>query len=205
MAFQRQSLLHPDLTGHSRAASLMQFALIAVAGSILMTLAAKFKVPFEPVPMTLQTPLICLMGLALGARLAGSAVALYLAQGAMGLPVFAGTPEKGVGLAYMLGPTGGFLAGFLLAAVAIGWLADRGWSRSFLLATLAAFAGVAVMYAAGGVWLSGWLAMIKQVAATDALSKAVAAGIAPFLAKDLIAAVIAGLAVPLGLSMMGRR
>jgi biotin transport system substrate-specific component len=96
---------------------------LAVIGSILLTISAKIQVPFWPVPMTMQTLVVLVLGVAYGWRLAGATVLLYLAQGALSLPVFAG----GGGLAYMSGPTGGYLVGFLLAAVAVGWLAERGW------------------------------------------------------------------------------
>jgi biotin transport system substrate-specific component len=94
-------------------------SLVAVAGSILLTLSAKISIPFYPVPLTMTTFVVIGLGLALGARLGSAAVALYLFQGALGLPVFAGTPEKGIGLAYMMGPTGGYLLGYLVAAYAL--------------------------------------------------------------------------------------
>ena len=99
---------------------------LAVIGSILLTISAKIQVPFWPVPMTMQTFVVLVLGVAYGWRLAGATVLLYLAQGALSLPVFA----AGGGLAYMSGPTGGYLVGFLLAAVAVGWLAERSWARS---------------------------------------------------------------------------
>ena len=83
-----------------------------VAGSLLLTASAKIQMPFYPVPMTVQTLVVIGLGLALGPIRGAAAVALYLTQGALGLPVFAGTPEKGIGLAYMMGPTGGYLAGY---------------------------------------------------------------------------------------------
>ena len=100
-------------------------ALLALLGSALLTLSAKVQVPFYPVPMTMQTLVVLLIGMAFGARLGVAAVALYLAEGAVGLPVFAGTPEKGIGLAYMIGPTGGYLLGFVVATAVAGWLAER--------------------------------------------------------------------------------
>ena len=84
----------------------MRPLLLAFAGSLLLIVSAKFQVPFYPVPMTLQPLVVLLLGVVLGSRLGAATVLLYLAQGAAGLPVFAGTPEKGVGLAYMVGPTG---------------------------------------------------------------------------------------------------
>ena len=81
--------------------------------------------------MTLQTLAVLLIGAAFGTRLAAATVVLYLIEGAVGLPVFAGTPERGIGLAYMMGPTGGFLAGYLASAAIVGWFAERGADRSF--------------------------------------------------------------------------
>ncbi|MBV6651078.1 MAG: biotin transporter BioY, partial [Hoeflea sp.] len=98
--------LYAALTA-SRPEKLAIASLVAIAGSILLTLSAKISIPFYPVPLTMTTFVVIGLGLALGSRLGSAAVALYLVQGALGLPVFAGTPEKGIGLAYMMGPTGG--------------------------------------------------------------------------------------------------
>jgi biotin transporter BioY len=109
---------------------LLRNLLLAVAGSLLLWAAAKVQVPFYPVPITMTTFAVLAIGMAYGWRLGAATVLLYLAEGAMGLPVFAGTPEKGIGLAYMAGPTGGYLLGYVLAAAACGWLAERGWDRT---------------------------------------------------------------------------
>ena len=116
-----------------------------VLGSLLLTLSAQLQVPFFPVPMTLQVLVVLLVGVAAGPRLAGVTLAVYLAQGAAGLPVFAGTPEKGLGLAYMAGPTGGYLLGFLVAAVLVGWMAERGWDRGPLRLAVTGLAGIAAI------------------------------------------------------------
>jgi biotin transport system substrate-specific component len=121
--------LYSTLTA-DRSEKLAIAALTAVAGSILLAISAKISIPFYPVPLTMQTFMVIGLGLALGPRLGMAAVALYLAQGAAGLPVFAGTPEKGIGLAYMMGPTGGYLLGYLIAAFVAGHLAERGMDRS---------------------------------------------------------------------------
>src|SRR5947209_549651 len=92
----------------------LRFAVLAGLGSLALTLSAKLQVPFYPVPMTMQSLVVLLIGLGFGWRLGTATVLLYLAEGLAGLPVFAGTPEKGIGLAYMMGPTGGYLAGFVL-------------------------------------------------------------------------------------------
>jgi biotin transport system substrate-specific component len=109
-------------------------------------------VPFYPVPMTMQTLVVLLLGMAYGARLGVATVMLYLAQGAMGLPVFAGTPERGIGLAYMAGPTGGYLIGFVLSAAVTGWLIER--RHDWLALVLAALAGTIVVFIPGVLWLA---------------------------------------------------
>ncbi len=138
---------------------LARAALLVVAGSLLLTLSAKVQVPFFPVPMTMQVLVVLLIGASYGTRLAGVTLGAYLSQGAAGLPVFAGTPEKGLGLAYMVGPTGGYLVGFLLAAVAVGWLAERGWGKGILRLAATGLVGLALIYLPGIAWLGaivGW-------------------------------------------------
>ncbi len=161
---------------------------LVLGASLLLTLSAKIQVPFWPVPMTLQTGVVLLLAMLMGPRLAVAAVLLYLAQGATGLPVFAGTPGKGVGLAYMMGPTGGYMAGWLLAAAFLGWFAER-WQAPLLL-FLAALVAVALNYAPGLLWLAqftGW-------------DHVLALGAMPFLLGD---AVKAALAVALAVAVRG--
>ena len=93
---------------------------LAILGTILLAISAKIKIPFWPVPMTMQTFVVLLLGILYGWKLGLFTVSLYLFEGAMGLPVFAGTPEKGIGFAYFLGPTGGYLVGFLAATYVAG-------------------------------------------------------------------------------------
>lgn len=161
--------------------------MLAVAGSIALWVSAKVQIPFFPVPMTLQTLVVLIIGMAYGWRLGGATVALYLAQGAVGLPVFAGTPEKGVGLAYMIGPTGGFLAGFLVAAIAVGYLAERGWDRNIFTTAGAMLVGNALIYIPGLLWLSTLIGS----------DKAIEFGIKPFLLGDLFKLVLAALFMPM--------
>jgi len=161
--------------------------LLAVAGSIALWVSAKVQIPFVPVPMTLQTLAVLIIGMAYGWKLGAATVGLYLAQGAMGLPVFAGTPEKGIGLAYMLGTTGGFLLGFLLAAAAVGYLAERGWDRNIFTTAGAMAIGNFLIYVPGLFWLAsiiGW-------------DKSIEFGIKPFLLADLFKLVLAALFMPL--------
>ena len=139
-----------------------------LAGSWLIALSARINVPMWPVPMTMQTFAVLLVGALGGARLGAQTLAAYLAQGAASLPMFA----SGAGLAYMAGPTGGYLMGFLLAAILVGWLADRGWNGSVLRLAGSALLGHAIIFLLG----VGWLATI-----VSGVEAAVAAGLTPFL------------------------
>ncbi len=125
---------------------------LALFGSLLLWASAKVQVPFYPVPMTFQTAVILLIGVAYGPRLGVATVLLYLAEGAVGLPVFAGTPERGIGLAYMAGPTGGYLLGFVLAAGIAGWAAER--SRHWLTTALGLLVALATIHLLGFAWLA---------------------------------------------------
>ena len=132
---------------------------LVFAATLLLTLSAKISVPFYPVPMTMQSFVVVFLGFAMGPRLGGLAVLAYLAEGAVGLPVFSGTPAKGIGLGYMLGTTGGYLIGFLCAVLVTGYLANRHWGRSYPLTALAGFIGLAAIFAPGILWLgavAGW-------------------------------------------------
>lgn len=146
----------------------------------LITLAAKVQVPFWPVPMTLHTLAVMMIAILGGPRLAVGAMATYLAAGAAGLPVFSGSPERGIGLAYMAGPTGGYLLGFLVAAGVTGRLAAGGGTLRRVLAMLA---GLAVTYAAGSAWLAAFLPA----------DKVLAAGVLPFVTGDLLKVGVAAL------------
>jgi biotin transport system substrate-specific component len=170
--------------GRSR---LLRGIVIALAGATLLTVSAKIKVPMWPVPMTMQPLVVLGLGLVLGSRLAVASVLFYLAEGAAGLPVFTDTPEKGIGLGYMMGPTGGYLAGFLLAAALTGWLADRGWDRQAGTAFPAALGGLALIYIPGILWLGTVIGWSKPV---------LVLGFWPFVLGDLIKASVIALAVP---------
>ncbi|MEX0692832.1 MAG: biotin transporter BioY [Rhodospirillales bacterium] len=137
----------------------LRHLVLAFAGSVLLAISAKINIPFYPVPMTMQTFMVLTIGMAFGWRLGGATVLLYLCEGAFGLPVFAGTPEKGIGLAYMAGPTGGYLLGFFLAAVFVGWLAEKGWDRNIFTTLAAMTIGTSIIFIPGVIWLGmlfGW-------------------------------------------------
>lgn len=148
-------------------------ALIIAGGVALMTLAAKVQVPFWPVPMTLHTMAVMAFAIAAGPRLSVTIFMAYLAMGAAGFPVFSGSPERGIGLAYMAGPTGGYLAGYLVASWLTAVLA-RG--RGVIGQTGAMLAGLLAVYASGIAWLA------LHVPA----GKLLAVGFAPFIAGDLV-------------------
>ena len=95
---------------------IVKYLLIVFLGSLLLTISAKIKIPFYPVPMTMQTLVVLIIGIGFGWKLGVATVMLYLFEGIIGLPVFSGTPEKGIGLVYFTGPTMGYLIGFLVAA-----------------------------------------------------------------------------------------
>ena len=165
------------------ATRLARAATLAIAGTLVLAAAAKIQVPFYPVPMTLQTLAVLAIGAAYGARLAAATLALYLVEGLVGLPVFAGALA---GPVYMAGPTAGYLVGFVVAAALIGWLAERGWDRAWPRLIGAMAIGHAVIFACGFAWLA--LALGAE--------KAWAAGVAPFyaatLVKTLLAAALVG-------------
>ncbi len=164
------------------AGALLRRAALAFLGTLVLVVSAKVQVPFYPVPMTLQTLAVLTLGALFGPRLAAATLALYLGEGLIGLPVFAGAVA---GPAYVAGPTGGYLAGFLLAAALVGWLAERGWTRGWPLAIAAMTLGHLVIFAAGFAWLA--LAL--------GAGKAWAVGVVPFsaatLTKTLLAAALA--------------
>ena len=187
--------LYASLTAHGHPSAIRNTVVVVLA-SILLTLSAKISIPFYPVPLTMQTFVVIGLGLALGSTLGVAAVGLYLLQGALGLPVFAGTPEKGIGLAYMAGPTGGYLAGFVLAAALTGWLAKRGWDRSMVMAFLAAFAGAVILYVPGLLWLGTVIGWDKSVLEW---------GLHPFIAGDLAKTMLAAIAFPATWKMLQSR
>ena len=190
----RTSTLVSILPGTTSVSRSVRNVGLALAGSALLALSAKIQVPFWPVPMTMQTFAVIVLAMAFGARLGAATVALYLLEGAVGLPVFAGTPEKGIGLAYMMGPTGGYLAGFLVAAGLAGWMAERGWDRSFLKATAVNALATVVIFTGG----LAWLAILVGPA------KAVAVGLTPFLAASAFKIALGGAVMPLAWSFARR-
>jgi biotin transport system substrate-specific component len=157
----------------NRIAPTLQTALTITAGAALMTLAAKVQIPFWPVPVTLHTMAVMAFAVAFGPRIAASIVLAYLAAGAAGLPVFSGSPERGIGLAYMVGPTGGYLVGYLIASCIVGMLAA---GKGTLGRVGAMLAGMVPIYAIGAAWLAVYVPA----------GQILAVGVMPFLLGDLV-------------------
>ena len=143
---------------------ILKILIITVLGSVLLTISAKIKIPFYPVPMTMQTFVVLFLGLAFGYKIGLATVLLYLLEGIFGLPVFANSPEKGIGLIYFTGPTMGYLIGFLVAVYFAGLRRDLlNWSNYKYLNILGVFSrlvfAVSFIYILGLLWLGyliGW-------------------------------------------------
>ena len=181
-----QSTIAGSLWPEKAANRWLRAIILAVLGSVLLWLSAKVKVDVGPVPITLQSLVILGLGAAYGWRLGAATLMLYLAQGAAGLPVFAGTPEKGIGLAYMAGPTGGYLLGFVLAAAVIGYLAERGYDRNPFKMIAAMLLATSVIYIPGLAWLATLIGG----------EKAIQFGFMPFIWGDVIKAALAAAVFP---------
>ena len=152
---------------------IIRFFLAIFLGSILLTISAKIKIPFYPVPMTMQTFVVLLMGIAFGWKIGLATISLYLFEGIIGLPVFAGTPEKGVGFVYFTGPTMGYLIGFLFATFIAGYLNLK---TNMLSVFLKLILSVSIIYVLGILWLGnliGWDKPLFQL------------GVMPFLLAEL--------------------
>jgi biotin transport system substrate-specific component len=169
--------------------------LLALAGSLVLWASAKISVPFFPVPMTLQTGAVAMLAAFYGWRLGAATVLVYLTEGAMGLPVFQGTPQQGIGLAYMMGPTGGYLFGMVVQAGVIGWLAERGFHSGAARLFGAMMIGDAVLFAIGLAWLGSVIGWDKPV---------LALGLYPFLLGDLVKMALAACLVTAGIRLVRR-
>ncbi len=190
---------HPSLASvlwpTSGSKTVIRNIVLAIAGTLLLTLSAKVQIPFWPVPMTMQTFVVLVIGITFGPRLGAATVALYLAEGAVGLPVFAGTPAQGIGLAYMMGPTGGYLVGFLASAGLVGFLARKGWDRSVPLTLIAMVLGTVVIFLFGLSWLSSLFGF----------NTAIKVGLLPFLPAEAFKIALAAAVLPVGWKIVGGR
>jgi len=181
--FPLAALVWPDRA--DGLSGVLRTVILIALGTALLTLSAKINLPLPYVPMTLQTLVVLVIGAAYGWRLGGTTVMVYLAEGATGLPVFAGPVG---GLAPLLGPTAGYLVGFVAAAFTTGWLSERGWDRSMPLLFVAMGAGHIIILAAGFAWLVFGMKL--------GFEKAWLVGIAPFVAGSLIKNALGAALVP---------
>lgn len=165
---------------------------LAVAGSAVVAVAAHISVPTLPVPMTLQTLAVLAIGAAFGARLGAATLVIYALEGAAGLPVFSPTADGYPGI---MGPTGGYILGFIFASGLVGYLVERGWDRSFPKLLIAMLAGSAILYVPGIAWLSSFIG----------LEKAFTFGFLPFYEGDVVKACVAALGFPAIWSLVGRK
>ena len=156
--------------------------LLALFGTLLLAISSKIQVPFWPVPMTMQTFVIFLIGMTYGIRLSFATVALYLFEGAAGLPVFA----SGGGIAYLTGPTAGYLYGMLFASIVISYFANLGFSKTYFKATISLLIGSIIIFSIGIIYLGSIIGY----------QKAIAVGLLPFIPSELFKIALAVSLIP---------
>ncbi len=162
---------------------IIKYLLLALLGSILLAISSKIKLPFYPVPMTMQTFVVLFIGIAFGWRLGIATISLYLFEGIIGLPVFSGTPEKGVGLVYFTGPTMGYLLGFIVTVYLAGkFVYDKNLIKNFLKLTFA----TSFIYIFGILWLGNLIGWEKPIFKL---------GAQPFLLAELFKVLLATFAI----------
>jgi biotin transport system substrate-specific component len=178
--------------------TMLQRALAVLFVTMLTAAAAQVSVPlpFTPVPFTLQPMVVLLGGAVLGPRLGFFSQVLYLAAGIAGLPVFAASPVLPQGVARLLGPTGGYLMSYPLAAFVTGALAVQGLDRRYLTSVAAMAAGLAIIFSCGVAWIA-W------GPASAGIARAIAAGLVPFLPADLLKIVLAAAVLPSAWRLIG--
>ena len=162
-----------ELIKEIKQSKILKNVFIALMGTILLAISSKIKIPFYPVPMTMQTLVVLFLGIALGWKLGVATVVLYLFEGIIGLPVFSGSPEKGVGIIYFTGPTMGYLIGFLFTVYFVG---SFKFNKNLLKSFLQLIFSVSFIYIFGVIWLGflvGWEKPLFQL------------GVQPFLLAEL--------------------
>lgn len=185
------------VTGDSETGIWLRRALLVALGIGALVLAAKIRVPFWPVPMTMQTFAVLAIGAAYGARLGGVTLLGYLAIGALGFDVFTSSSAENNGLAYMMGGTGGYLLGFLLAALTLGALARRGWDRNPMQMGIAMGLGQVLIFLPGVLWLGHLFADAKGWAWV------VEVGLTNFLVAEVLKVALAMMLFPVLWRMVG--
>ena len=173
-----------ELIKNLKETSIIKNLFIATCGTIILAVSAKVKIPFYPVPLTMQTFVVLLLGISLGWKLGLFTVSLYLIQGIAGLPVFAGTPEKGVGIIYFTGPTMGYLIGFLAAVFLTGFL---NFNENFIKNFIKLIFSVSFIYIFGLLWLGSLIGWDKPIFEL---------GAQPFLLAELFKILILSALIP---------
>ena len=172
-----------ELVKNFKQSKLVKNLFIALIGTIFLAISSKIKIPFYPVPMTMQTLVILIIGISFGWKLGIVTVSLYLFEGIIGLPVFSGTPEKGIGLVYFTGPTMGYLIGFLIAVFFAGrFNYDNNLIKNFLKLAFA----TSFIYILGMIWLGGLIGWDKPIFKL---------GAQPFLLAELFKILLATFAI----------
>ena len=171
----------------SQNVKILKYILIIFLGSILLTISSKIKIPFYPVPMTMQTFVVLFLGMAFGYKIGLATISLYLVEGIIGLPVFSNSPEKGIGFVYFIGPTMGYLIGFLFATFLAGYF---NFKQNILIIFFKLLISVSTIYLLGIFWLGnliGWDKPIIQLGATPfLLAELFKISILTLLAKNIL-------------------
>ena len=169
-------------------------AVMVVLGIMALAILAKVKIPMWPVPITMGTFAVLTIGATYGPRLGLATILGYMIIGALGFDVFAGSSAEAYGLTYMMGGTGGYLVGYVLATLALGWAARAGWDRSVLMMAFAMLLGNVLIYVPGVAWLGVLYGFDQPILAW---------GLTPFLIGDALKLVLAALLVPAVWKMLG--
>tara|TARA_X000000368_G_scaffold199265_1_gene157384 strand:- start:353 stop:904 length:552 start_codon:yes stop_codon:yes gene_type:complete len=170
-----------ELTKNLSQTKIIKSIFAIILGSIALTISAKIKIPFYPVPMTMQTFVVLFLGVSLGYKIGLASIGLYLIEGILGLPVFSNSPEKGVGLIYFTGPTMGYLIGFLIA----GYLASKvNVKDNFFIVLAKLILATSTIYALGLIWLGTLIGWDKPI---------IALGAQPFLLAEIFKIVLLAL------------
>jgi biotin transport system substrate-specific component len=177
----------------SQNSRILKYILVIFLGSILLTISSKIKIPFYPVPMTMQTFVVLLLGISFGYKIGLATVGLYLFEGMIGLPVFSNSPEKGVGMIYFTGPTMGYLVGFLSAVFLTGYLKFDDWTKktdknleTFFINFIKLLVSVGTIYIFGILWLSNFVGW----------DKVLLFGVKPFWMAELFKILILAFLIP---------
>ena len=162
-----------ELVKFSQSSKVLKSVLVIILGSIILTVSAKIKIPFYPVPMTMQTFVVLFLGLSFGYKIGVATVGVYLLEGIFGLPVFSNSPEKGIGLIYFTGPTMGYLIGFLFATFLAGYL---NFKTNMIFVFFKLIVSVSIIYILGILWLGNLIGWDKPI---------IQFGVTPFLLAEL--------------------